>query len=205
MRTIVVVAMLAAVASVAHAQPGNGPPPPPVYAPPPPPPPPAYGYGGYQQPQPITLSADDQRILARGEITQGEHFGGVLVGFFLGFGSGQAVQGRWSDTGWIFTVGEAASVAAIMVGIGDIFQDCIDSTCHDDNENGGLFAVGIIGLVGFRVWEIVDSVAGPSSHNRKLHDIQMRMGYSQPGYYSIAPFVAPTHGGGGIAGVTFRF
>jgi hypothetical protein len=199
MRTIVVVAMLAAVASTARAQPGNPPPPPPVYAPSPPPPP-AYGYPQ----QPVGLTADEQRILARGEISEGEHFGGVLVGFFLGFGSGQAIQGRWSDTGWIFTVGEAASIAAILVGVDDIFDDCIDDNCNNDG-NGGLFAIGIIGLVGFRVWEIVDSVAGPSSHNRRLREIHMRLGYSQPGYYSVAPFVAPTHGGGGVAGLTFRF
>jgi hypothetical protein len=199
MRTIVVVAMLAAVASTARAQPGNPPPPPPVYAPSPPPPP-AYGYPQ----QPVGLTADEQRILARGEISEGEHFGGVLVGFFLGFGSGQAIQGRWSDTGWIFTVGEAASIAAILVGVDDIFDDCIDDNCNNDG-NGGLFAIGIIGLVGFRVWEIVDSVAGPSSHNRRLREIHMKLGYSQPGYYSVAPFVAPTHGGGGVAGLTFRF
>lgn len=202
MRTIVVLALLASTASIAHAQPGNGPPPPPVYAPPPPPPP-LPTYGGYPQ-QPVGLTADEQRILARGEIGPGEHFGGALLGFFVGFGSGQAVQGRWSDTGWIFTVGEAASIAAILIGVGDVFQDCIDYECSD-NENGGLIAVGVIGIVGFRVWEIVDSIAGPASHNRRLREIQMRMGYPQPGYYSVAPFVAPTHNGGGVAGLTFRF
>jgi hypothetical protein len=200
MRTIVVLAMLAVVVSTAHAQPGNGPPPPPVYSPPPPPPPPAYG--GYQQ-QPVGLTADEQRILARGEIGPGEHIGGAFLALFLGFGSGQAVQGRWTETGWIFTVGEAASIAAIVVGVNSEVEDCFDEQCDDDN--GALIAVGVIGLIGLHVWEIVDSIAGPSSHNRKLREIHMRLGYPQPGYYSVAPFVAPTHGGGGVAGLTFRF
>jgi hypothetical protein len=188
--------------SGAQAQPGNGPPPPPVYAPPPPPPPPP-SYGGYPQ-APAGLTADEQRILARGEIGPGEHFGGALLGFFIGFGSGQAVQGRWGDTGWIFTVGEAASIAAIVVGVSSEVEDCADDFC-DDDENGPLIAIGVIGIIGFRVWEIVDSIAGPASHNRRLHQIQARIGYPQPGYYSVAPFVAPTHNGGGVAGLTFRF
>lgn len=201
MRRTAVLVSLALSTSVAYAQPGSAPPPPPppVYRAPPPPPPAGYGY-----PQPVGLTADEQRILARGEISPGEHFGGALLGFFIGFGSGQAVQGRWTDTGWIFTVGEAASIAAIFVGVGNTADDCFDSSCND-TENGGLIAVGIIGLVGFRVWEIVDSIAGPASHNRRVRELHMRLGYPQPSYYSVAPFVAPTRNGGGVAGLTFRF
>jgi hypothetical protein len=192
-------ALVLCTSSVA-AQPGAAPPPPqqpPVYYPPPP----------YQPapPPPIQLTVDDQRLLARGIISPEAHFGGALVSFFLGFGTGQAVQGRWTDTGWIFTVGEAASIAALIIGIGNEIDDCaFDDYCDDDND--GLIAVGVIGLIGFRVWELVDAFAGPSSHNRKVRDLHMRLGYGGNPYYSLTPYVAPVkHGDGAVAGFTLRF
>ncbi len=203
MRTPPALAALAcvlAIASVASAQPGaSPPPPPPVYAPPPPPPP------GYGYPQPVALTTEDQRLLSRGLISPGAHVGGAAVSFFLGFGTGQAVQGRWTDTGWIFTVGEIASIAAIIIGVGNEIDDCYDSYCDEDND--GLIVVGVIGLVGFRIWELVDAFAGPSSHNRRVRDLHMRLGYPPPSYYSVAPYVAPARGGhgGGVAGITLRF
>ncbi|HUQ07062.1 MAG TPA: hypothetical protein VM261_31435 [Kofleriaceae bacterium] len=201
---VAVLALFLALSSTALAQPGAAPPPPPqpqaqppVYYPPPPPQP--------QQPQPIQLTVDEQRLLARGIISPGEHFGGALVSFFLGFGTGQAVQGRWTDIGWVFTVGEAASIAAIVIGVGNELEDCaFDEYCDDDND--GLIAIGVIGIVGFRLWEIVDAFAGPSSHNRKVRDLHMRLGYGGQPYYSLAPYVAPVkHGDGAVAGFTLRF
>jgi hypothetical protein len=203
MRSTAALAILGLLSSVASAQPGGAPPPPPppVYAPPPPPP----TYGGYPQypQQPVGLTADEQRILARGEIAAGEHAGGAVLSFFIGFGTGQAVQGRWAEKGWIFTVGELASFAAMLFSLTSTAENCNDGYCDDDNM--GLFVVGMFGYAGFRVWGFVDSIAGPASHNRRLREIQMRMGYPRP-YYSVAPFVAPTRdGGGGVAGVTLRF
>lgn len=189
-------------ASVASAQPGSSPPPPPpVYSPPPPPPP---GYG-YPQ-QPVGLTVDEQRLLARGEISPGAHIGGGALSLFFGFGVGQAVQGRWTDTGWIFTVGEAASIAALFIGFANEVEDCgFEENCN----NGGndlLIIGGLLGILGFRVWEIADAFVGPSNHNRRLRQLHMRLGYPPPGYYSAAPFVAPTRqGDGGVAGITIRF
>lgn len=202
MRSTAALAVLLLLSSIATAQPGGAPPPPPVYSPPPPPPP-AYGYGYGQPPPQAALSQEDARLLQRGLISPEAHIGGAAVSFFIGFGSGQAVQGRWTDTGWIFTVGEAASIAALFIGIGNEVEDCFDEYCDEDND--GLIALGLIGLIGFRVWELVDAFAGPASHNRKVRDLHMRLGYPPSGYYSVAPFVAPTRDGGGVAGFTLRF
>jgi hypothetical protein len=151
------------------------------------------------------LSPEDQRLLSRGLIDPGAHVGGALASFFLGFGTGQAVQGRWSDTGWIFTVGEAASIAAIIIGIGNEIDDCVNDDYCGDDDNDGLIIVGVFGFIGFRAWEIVDSSAGPSSHNRRVRDLHLRLGYPPPGRYSLKPFAAPTRDGGGVAGVSLRF
>ncbi len=210
MRTHLLVALITAAAlsvvatEVAHAQPGAAPPPPPVYAPPPPPPP---GYAPpppHYQPMPGGLSADDQRLLARGEISAGAHAGGGIASLFFGFGLGQAVQGRWGDTGWIFTVGETASIVAILVGINNEIEDCgFNDDC--DNDNDTLIVAGIVGIIGFRVWELADAFVGPSNHNRKVRELRLRLGYPPTQYYGLAPYVAPTRHGGGVAGLTFRF
>lgn len=142
------------------------------------------------QPQPVQISAEDAEILNRGPISDGAHIGGGLVALFFGFGVGQAVQGRYGDTGWIFTVGEGASLGLMIYGIGRLFDDCIndgyDTYCDNDG-NAGPFVVGMLGLMGFRIWEVVDAFAGPASHNRRYKDVQLRVnGYAPPqwGIYS---------------------
>src|ERR1043165_10125455 len=69
---------------------------------------PYYGpqpYGYQQPPLNARLTVDAQWLLERGFISDGEHLGGGLAALFVGFGVGQAVQGRSGRKGWIFTVG----------------------------------------------------------------------------------------------------
>lgn len=141
---------------------------------------------------PPQLTPEEAKLLARGEISSGTHVAGGLAAFFLGLGVGHGIQGRWDETGWIFTVGELASIAAIIVGIGE-------------GEDSALVVGGAVGLVVFRVWEVVDAFAGPARHNRRLRELRMRLGYP-PAPYAITPFVAPPRdGAGGVAGVSVRF
>jgi hypothetical protein len=217
------VVIVAVLASAVHAQPGQtqpGPYPPPPAQPyppqpaqPPPPPmqpqqpppgvPPPYGYA------PIQLTPEEHELLLDGEIGEGAHIAGVVANFFIGFGIGQAIQGRFGDTGWIFALGETASFAAFIIGLGQVVGDCaFDSPdCGDGNGAGaGLLLVGLIGVGVFHIWGIVDSIAGPSRHNRRVRDLRMRLG--QPMHYyqgRIEPFLHKSRDGGGFAGVTLRF
>jgi hypothetical protein len=177
-------------ANVALAQPGGYAPPPPPQPYPPQPQPQPYAPQPYAyQPPPVQLTAEEADMLQRGPISDGAHIGGGLVALFFGFGVGQAVQGRYGDTGWIFTVGEAGSMALLIYGATRIFHDCFDdlgAPCHNE-ASATPFVVGILGLTGFRIWEIVDAFAGPASYNRRYKDLQMRVnGYSRPqwGLYS---------------------
>jgi hypothetical protein len=214
-------------ASVVHAQPGTSSPDPSPYPPPPPtttepspypPPPPAQpqpypqpqpptGYAPQPyQPMPIQLSADDHKLLMRGEISDGQHIGGVAGNLFFGFGLGQAIQGRWGDTGWIFTLGEIAAITAVVVGATRNLDCAFDEPSCDEDEGVGLIVAGMVGLVVFRVWSVVDAFAGPQRHNTRVRELRMRLGMPMPMYTRLQPYVAPTRdGGGGIAGVTFRF
>ena len=131
----------------------------------------------------------------------------MAASYFVGFGSGQAIQGRWSDTGSIFTVGEVASIVAIVASVDQWDDnDCAyyDDNCRDDDVPG-MFVAGIVGLVVFRVWGMVDAVAGQISHNRKFRGAQQKVGGGYQ-YYGATPYLAPAgKGDGGVAGVTFRF
>jgi hypothetical protein len=154
------------------------------------------------------LTDDERDLLARGEISDGRHIGGGITSLFVGLGIGQAVQGRYGDTGWIFTLGELGSATVFFVGVGRALGDCFDSdqTCGND-DGAALLLVGLAGLTVFRVWEIVDAFSGPTKHNARVRELRSRLG--MPPMYStkIVPYIAPSlsRDGGGTAGVTIRF
>jgi hypothetical protein len=129
---------------------------------------------------------------------------------FFGFGIGQAVQGRWSDTGWIFTLGEVASITAMIVGAVKSIDSCnsdITSGSGCSNSSGtGLLVGGLIGIVVFRVWEVVDAFGGPPKHNRRVRELKMRLGIPQPMYGKrITPYLNKSRDGGGVAGLALSF
>jgi hypothetical protein len=175
-------------------------------------------YGYYQQPQPmrVQLTVDEQWLLSRGYISDGEHIGGGIASLFIGFGVGQAVQGRWGQKGYIFTIGELASFGAMIWGMVDLVSACNDGyndpyadySCNESQERRGatLMIGGALAISAFRIWEIVDAFAGPSEHNRRLHDLHMRLGIRDSYVQHVRPYVAPTgDGGGALAGVAMRF
>jgi hypothetical protein len=229
MRAIVsVLFVLLVLPGAVHAQPGQTPAPAPMgpapapdpsqpmppqpYPPPPPGQPQGYPPQGYPPPPyaypygpPAPLTAEEQRLLAEGEISLGQHAGGVAADWFFGFGLGQAIQGRWSDTGWIFTLGEAASFTLIIVGFTRIDFTCDDTTSDPcSNDNAGVFIVGgLISYLGFHAWSIVDAAVGPARHNRKVRELKRRVGLPVEAH-RIIPYTLPSHGGGTV-GLTFRF
>jgi hypothetical protein len=206
-KTIFVVLAVVVSVGVARAQPGQTPPVAPPVAPPPaaPPyqcPPPGCVPMPYQY-QPMAMTAEDQEILAQGEISDGAMVGGGLLAIFFGFGVGQAVQGRFGDTGWIFLLGEAGSYAVLLYGFADAIE-CNGTNCEDRGVS--LMLTGLVAYGVFHVWGIVDAFAGPSKHNQRLRELRMRLGIPQPmPYYGrITPYVKH-HEGETSFGVGFRF
>lgn len=159
------------------------------------PPPPPYG-------PPLPLTADEQRLLALGEISSGQHLGGVALDWFVGFGLGQAVQGRWSDTGWMFALGEAAGITALIVGFSQLCFDC-EGTTRSNDRAGALMLSGLIAYGVTHVWSIVDAAIAPPEHNRKVRALRYRLGL--PLAARIVPFASPAPGAGGTAGLALRF
>jgi len=185
-----------------------------------------YPQQGYPQPQPygyaaqppmnVQLTVDEQWLLQRGFITDGEHLGGGLAALFVGFGVGQAVQGRWSRKGYIFTIGEGVSIAVMFYGVFSFVDRCAaadadpsasDTACDRALSRGfGLMLGGMLALSVFRVWETVDAFVAPPQHNRELLELRTRLGMPTPMYTRARPYLGPTpDGAGGMAGVSLRF
>jgi hypothetical protein len=121
--------------------------------------------------------------------------GGILASAFVGFGTGQAIEGRWLETGWIFTVGEGVSVAAFLWAIGHQLarHDCIalgHDSCPSATSIELVGTLGGLGFLGFHVGGIVDAVAGPG----RRRDAIVAM-----------PYVAHVPGEGAAAGLALQF
>lgn len=214
---------------IAQAQPGQPPPagPPPAGASPAeqpyPPPPPYDGAPPAEQPYPpqpyppqpypaqypppygppVQLTPEEQKLLSEGEISLGQHAGGVAANWFFGFGIGQAIQGRWSDTGWMFALGEAAGITVAIVGVTQLCFDCEGEDVSNDGA-GTMIAVGLIGYMVTHVWSIVDAAIGPANHNGKVRTLKRRLGIPLEAR-RIIPYATPVRDGGGTAGLSFRF
>jgi hypothetical protein len=165
--------------------------------------PPAYAY----QPE-VALTADDQAVLAQGEIEDTQVIAGGLVAFGLGLGAAQAIEGRWLDKGWIFTFGEPIALTVLMAGVvKSVSSDCpASSGCQSGGDGTGTMIAGLIGYGVLRIWGFADAVIAPSLHNDRVRALRQRLG-GTPAYGRVVPYLAPPADGGrgGIAGLTVGF
>ena len=166
-----------------------------------------YGYGYPQQNRYSLLTPEERELLLQGEINGGQVALGALVSGWLGFGIGHAVQGRYADVGWKFTIGEVATLGGFFVGLSMALEDDLNSTRDQDDSGETIMVVSLIGYGVLRVWEFIDTIAGPSVHNRKVRAAKWKAyGGQPPPRYGF--FVAPTNtagNGGGVAGLSMRF
>jgi hypothetical protein len=141
-RLVLLVCILAVTSGSAAAQPGQSAP---GWGPPP------MGSGYH------LLTAEERALLHQGEIETGHYIAGGVVGSVFAYGTGHAVQGRFADKGWIFLVGEAVSTGLIIKFLVDCLEVEDGGNCEDDVD---WLVVGLIGSVGFRIWELVDLWVG---------------------------------------------
>ncbi|MBP7845478.1 MAG: hypothetical protein KA116_11775 [Proteobacteria bacterium] len=65
---------------------------------------------------------------------------GLGAGLFLGFGSGQAVQGRWKEMGCYFTAADSVGLLMLLSGLGDS-RDGRSGTMETVVVSGGILYV----------------------------------------------------------------
>ena len=91
-------------------------------------------------------------------ISQVSYIGGNVASILLGFGIGQAIQGRWKERGWIHTAFQAGVIAGFGFG-GKFFL----SESTTPGEYAFYFVSGVLLFMGSRVWETVDTWILPDS------------------------------------------
>jgi hypothetical protein len=189
----------------ADAQPGQTPvpptPAPPTHGTPPPaqdyPP---YGLSHGRRSNYHLLTYEERALLAEGEITLLQTLVGGGVAWTFGFGLGHAVQGRYEEIGWKFTLAEGAAGAGFVVGL----LIAIDPNSRYPSETGErVFIASAIAFGVLRIWETIDALTAPGEHNKKVRAVRTKAFGYQPRYgFYLAP---TTQGGGGIAGLRATF
>lgn len=135
----------------------------------------------------IALLCLAQPAAADEEVSEMQQIAGPPTAFLFGFGLGHAVEGRWHERGWKFTVADTAATAMFVVG-------SVNMECEQDcTAYGAAFATGLLALGVSRVWQTYDTVEGARAKNRRL---RRKAGLS----------IAPAQGGtGAVGGVSMRF
>ena len=91
-------------------------------------------------------------------ISNGRYIGGGVASIFLGFGIGHAIQGRWGERGWVFTLLDS-------IAIGGMVTSFISPTV---GSHFPTFVVVLYGsfflLLGSRIWSIIDAWILPSHY-----------------------------------------
>jgi hypothetical protein len=159
----------------------------------------------------LQLVADDQALLARGEISDSRWISGGLLSSVIGLGIGQGVQGRWADRGWMFAVGEVAAGGVVVLGlIEGLACDEEDAACSNGTNVAirAAFFGGLAAYAGIRVWDAIDAFVVPPRQNARIRALRARLGLpSEPGI-ALAPYIAPVHAVGGdtaVAGLQLSF
>ncbi len=121
------------------------------------------------------------------QTSPGQYVGGGLVGTVVGLGLGHAIQGRWTNDGWVFTLLEVLSGGAIGAGAGWwVYTNKTIEAAADkgnvDTKSQLMSYIGPVALTGvgtllffsFKVWEIVDVWAGasPVSNNKPAINLE---------------------------------
>ena len=93
-------------------------------------------------------------------IDRGRYIGGGVASLLLGFGIGHAIQGRWSERGWVFTLGEAIS----WVGLSTTGFYAVKNYFYDNVPTGYVISISSFALlvIGFRIWSVIDTFELPS-------------------------------------------
>lgn len=131
------------------------------------------------------LTADEKKALEIGPISSGKYVGGAIAGTLVGFGLGNAIQGRYDWRGTTFTVGELASLGVITVAAincmvkitGEATSAVFGGDVDDNACQSEMIAINISTIVffGLKVWEIADNWAVPPMINSDYRRAKAKM------------------------------
>ena len=104
-------------------------------------------------------------------ISNGRYIGGGVASIFVGFGVGHAIQGRYKEKGWIFTVADLIAIGGYFTSAVLLVGDAMDAAESGEGINtgavktkGGMALAFLAVGIGVRVWEMVDAWMLPSHY-----------------------------------------
>lgn len=128
----------------------------------------------------VTAHADptpaERALLDRGEISTTT---GTVTAAFFGFGTGQALQGRWLERGWIFTLGDAGATALMVTGMTKVWSYDCNLGCQHRGE--AVFIAGGLLALGLRIWQATDAYVVPARHNERVRELRRRFAVTPTG------------------------
>jgi hypothetical protein len=154
-------------------------------------------------PAPVVLTANEERLLDEGLISGDRIAAGVVLSAMLPFGAGQAAEGRWWRTGYLFAIADGALIAGLVATVNEPrkTEPCGDvGFCVDSWRN-----VVIMLMLSVKALEIVDASVGPHVHNNRVRAVRSKLGQPLDDEARLIPFIVPTDHSGGVAGVALRF
>lgn len=118
----------------------------------------------------LSSASEDYNSSAK-TISTGRYIGGGVASILVGFGVGHAIQGRYKEKGWIFTVAELVTIGGYFTSVTLLVGDAIDiAETGGDIDVGAVKTKGGMALaflavgIGVRVWEMVDAWILPSQY-----------------------------------------
>jgi hypothetical protein len=154
---------------------------------------------------PLTLTADEEQLLDEGLISGDRIAGGVVLSIFVPFGAGQAVEGRWGNTGYLFAIGDAVWVSGLVGIVANHGQSCGGQSTHCNGWDE-LVPFDILLMLAVKTLEVVDASVGPGKHNRRVRGVRSKLGQPLDDEARVLPFIVPSdRGKGGVAGLSLSF
>jgi hypothetical protein len=152
-----------------------------------------------------TLTHTETMVLQQGPIETEPYVAGGVVGSFLGFGIGHAIQGRYgTDAAWM-SIGQAAGGLMFLLGAGCPIKQIGSASCPLN----GTATTGLALMILTHVWEIYDLWATPPKHNKMYRDLRNRLDEEgDETEEALNFFVSPVSENsyiGAAAGFTYRF
>lgn len=158
----------------------------------------------------LVLTAEEARLLERSDLSKPRYVVGGILESSYGFGIGHAVQGRWLEKGWVFTLGEVGAAAVVFYGFRELGQvpGCrkgeLGIECGDPTFAYSLIAGGFLTYAGFRIWGAIDAWATPMAEAGRRRTLRTRLGLP-PGTRMVPVITATPDATGPMAGFDLRF
>lgn len=112
------------------------------------------------------LTDDEIRIYRQGPVSQSRR--GIAYGtsYLFGFGIGHMIAKKWTEFGFVFTAGEAASIGGMIAGAVILVDE--NSAGETSVSTGGalLIAGSALTFLGLRIWEIFDLAMRANEHKK---------------------------------------